>query len=142
MGALAATKSHSGLGSLRIKFFQCAGALAIVAAVVPFFLEEDVEDWVVHTCIGVAVALAVFFAMFGACLPAAPPTPVISVSSGAAQKRVSALEERGHLLQLVEKQRAKWSGDQPASWALSQFDSTNAPTDVSSSVRRRGNQTS
>lgn len=117
--AAAAARAQTGSGSLRVKFLQCAGALAIVAGVVPFFLEEDVETWVVHACVGAAGGLAALFIMIAACMPGAPRVEVASVPSGIAEKRVGALAERGQLLRLVERQRARWAGEQPASWAAS-----------------------
>lgn len=103
--ARARRKAQLGASPLRSKLVQCSGAMVIVAAVVPFFLDDDIETWVARTCMAAAAILAVLLLLVAAILPSSSGLAPETVASGT---HVAILAEQRRFMRLVQEQCKHW----------------------------------
>mmetsp|Transcript_101706 Transcript_101706/g.283175 ORF Transcript_101706/g.283175 Transcript_101706/m.283175 type:complete len:496 (+) Transcript_101706:60-1547(+) len=100
----------SSFSVLRPKLFQCSGAMLLVAAAAPLFLDEDIEPWVAQACAGSAAALAVLLGLLAAALPAGSCS---HAAGTVAERRSALLAEQGRFVGLALQQCRRWSDVQP-----------------------------
>jgi len=105
--AEAQARGASASNLLRHKLLQCATALVLVGALVPFILDEDIERWLVHMWVGLALGLAALLLVFAFVVPA--PKKL----GAHFEQQLAALAEQERFLGLVMRQRAVWAGEPP-----------------------------
>lgn len=98
-------KGQAATSSSRGTLIQVGVAFLIVGSIVPFILEDDVEQWlmVLWICLAFGLALALLVIAFSL-----PPPPKLESNF---EQRVAALEEQGRYLRLLAKQWALWCGE-------------------------------
>eukprot|EP00747_Dinoflagellata_sp_TGD_P094320 gnl/TRDRNA2_/TRDRNA2_166068_c0_seq2.p4 gnl/TRDRNA2_/TRDRNA2_166068_c0~~gnl/TRDRNA2_/TRDRNA2_166068_c0_seq2.p4 ORF type:complete len:123 (-),score=32.47 gnl/TRDRNA2_/TRDRNA2_166068_c0_seq2:22-390(-) len=81
--------------------------MAIVSAVIPFIMEDDIEPWQVQMWVIVAAVVAV------ALLIAAFMMPAQTKLDPLFEQRIAALSEQERFVELVKRQRMLWTGEAP-----------------------------
>ncbi|CAK0805636.1 unnamed protein product, partial [Prorocentrum cordatum] len=103
---------------IRASLLKVAAAMVITAALLPFVLEDDIEQWVKQACSAGAGALAVLLALLALVLPAGAAATKggapSALSPEDARCRVGALQEKQRFLRLAARQHARWAGGAPS----------------------------
>merc|ERR1711957_870029 len=115
--------------------FQLGGALLVVAAFLPYFLDEDVEQWLLDAMRGGAGAVGLLVILLGFLAPSAKPT--VARDPDAAPVDVVGLAEGGRLLRLAKRQADLWSGVGTGEAGSSSCDTDSSSGNAESATRMR-----
>lgn len=98
-------KGQAATSTLRGTLMQVAIAFFIVGSLVPFVLEEDVEEWLVILWISLACGVALVLLAVAFFLPAPPKL------ESNFEQIIESLQEQGRYLRLLGEQWALWCGE-------------------------------